>query len=450
VSDVTGVELGPDYCVLVRATRHGSRTTVSAARTIGPDEWPEDSNARTAVLDQVRRSERFPSKARVVQWRSADIGTGASQSAFLRSLGDAGFEVESAQTPGHALAQLVRDRRLDSDRKAVAAIALNTFGAVIAIVSDGAVISSRTFAWTLGTPFSGSRPELLERYLVVSQLAPHLEHIIELVRPVYGAHVASIVLCGNLPNLRSLAMLLIAELDIEVETLDSADLINRGERDDGSLAESPAALQLAAAASLADGARPPLWTGRQRQSARAGERSSLARPAIGVVAFMLASAWAIAQLSGASKAIPVVPGGTVAAMPSVPDLRAEATMGRVAQERPPAPDSVHPPAPDTPEPPTPPVRATAPVTQPAPAPAPAPPRAAVSVAAPVPLPRVDGVMIAAERRLAIVDGTVVTVGDSVRGRSIVRIEPDGITLREPSGKEIFVAVRSRKRETGGS
>ena len=85
-----------------------------------------------------------------------------------------------------------------------------------------------SFEWSLGTPFvtGARRSELLDRYLLVSQLAPQLQHVIDLVRPVYGVTVTSVVACGNLPDLRSLAMLLIEEMDFEVETLDSAELLD--------------------------------------------------------------------------------------------------------------------------------------------------------------------------------------------------------------------------------
>ena len=44
------------------------------------------------------------------------------------------------------------------------------------------------------------RSELLDRYLLVSQIAPQLEHVIGLVRPVHGVTVTSVVACGNLPT----------------------------------------------------------------------------------------------------------------------------------------------------------------------------------------------------------------------------------------------------------
>ena len=46
------------------------------------------------------------------------------------------------------------------------------------------------------------------------------------MRAEHGASVSAIVTCGDLPDLRSLTMPLIEELDIEVETLDTLDGIS--------------------------------------------------------------------------------------------------------------------------------------------------------------------------------------------------------------------------------
>jgi hypothetical protein len=63
---------------------------------------------------------------------------------------------------------------------------------------------------------------------------------------------------------------------------------------------------------------------------------------------------------------------------------------------------------------------------------------------PEPLPRVDGVAIAGERRLAIVDGVIVAPGDRVGRRSVKRIDTDGVVLREPDGREVAIPIRGRK------
>jgi uncharacterized protein YdeI (BOF family) len=60
-----------------------------------------------------------------------------------------------------------------------------------------------------------------------------------------------------------------------------------------------------------------------------------------------------------------------------------------------------------------------------------------------PLPTVGGILISQNRRLAVIDGVVVGVGDSVNGRVVARIDADAVVFREPSGREIRVTVRSR-------
>ena len=181
-----------------------------------------------------------------------------------------------------------------------------------------------------------ARPELLDRYLVVSQLAPQLQHVIELVRPVYGvARHLGRRSAGTCPNLRSLSMLLIEELDFEVETLDSADLLDAGCRP-----------------SLAN-PRPrcnsPLPWHRSRMRSRPadldapGTRTSTIRaPSSSASASgacrrrwrsSLAAAWSVrADHRTRSRCTSRHPArrasATVAAAPAPPDLRAEATIGR--------------------------------------------------------------------------------------------------------------------------
>ena len=59
-----------------------------------------------------------------------------------------------------------------------------------------------------------------------------------------------------------------------------------------------------------------------------------------------------------------------------------------------------------------------------------------------PLPRIDSILIDRDRRLAIVDGAIMTVGDEVGPRTVARIEPEAVFLREPSGMEVRVPLRS--------
>ena len=126
-------------------------------------------------------------------------------------------------SPAEALARAVSVAGVDTTKAAVAVASVHSGGGVIAIVSGGAVLTSRAFTWPLGSPSARSGSELLNRYVTVSQLAPMLKHFIELARPVYGVDTTSIYMCGTTGELRSLSMLLIEELDLDVETLDSDD-----------------------------------------------------------------------------------------------------------------------------------------------------------------------------------------------------------------------------------
>ena len=59
------------------------------------------------------------------------------------------------------------------------------------------------------------------------------------------------------------------------------------------------------------------------------------------------------------------------------------------------------------------------------------------------LPSVNTILVSSDRRLAVLDGKIVTEGDPVGPRVLVRIEPDAVFLREPSGLEIRVPIRGR-------
>jgi len=60
-----------------------------------------------------------------------------------------------------------------------------------------------------------------------------------------------------------------------------------------------------------------------------------------------------------------------------------------------------------------------------------------------PLPQVDSILVDQERRLAIIDGMVVGVGDAVGPRRVSQIESDTVDLREPSGLLVRVHVRPK-------
>jgi hypothetical protein len=154
---------------------------------------------------------------------------------------------------------------------------------------------------------------------------------------------------------------------------------------------------------------------------------------LGAVA--LAVLWASLQLAGSSPArpFPAAAATIVAAAQHEsrvsPRLQPEATMGHVSA-------AVEPPTAAEPEP------AIVGTASP-------PPRRRVRLLS-APLPAVDGVMIFGERRIAIVDGVAVVPGDAVGDRTVERIDREGVVLREPSGLEVRVAIRTRKSAAAGT
>jgi hypothetical protein len=60
------------------------------------------------------------------------------------------------------------------------------------------------------------------------------------------------------------------------------------------------------------------------------------------------------------------------------------------------------------------------------------------------LPVIETILVSSDRRLAVIDGAFVGIGDTVGARSVVRIEVDAVFLREPSGLELRVPIRVRR------
>ena len=102
-------------------------------------------------------------------------------------------------------------------------MSINTHGAAIAIVRGQELLYLRSFSWSYAPGRPGSTAQLLQRYTLVAHLAPELQRGIAAVRASHDCGVDTAVTCGDLPDLRSLTMPLIEELNLEVETLDSLE-----------------------------------------------------------------------------------------------------------------------------------------------------------------------------------------------------------------------------------
>lgn len=462
----TGIELGPEACVVVRVRGGGDRVELSAVRGLRGDDW----DARRPLVEnlaEARRTHRLPRAARVVAWGlpqsasstdSANPLDSADQTArtLVSPLREAGFDVEAVLSPAQALAVLARRRPRPPGRGGAIWLALNRQGAAIAIVDGGDLLYAREFDWHY-RPSATVKEELLQRYSLVAHLSPEVRHGLDIVRASRDVVIGSVVTCGDLPDLRSLTMPLIEELDIDVETLDTLeglDVSRLDERDD--LAERASALWLAAAV----GASEP-------SSGAARLRPWLAAAA--AVTLLVVSGWLLSRTL-ASPRTAASPGSSdasappaVAAAPVRPAVPAptgpvSAGGGPAESEPTPAPPprpvsalaserrQSPPPSPETSKPAATSGRQEAPVSVPQagrPSADRVRPVAVVNRPLTAPIPQVNSILVAPDRRLAVVGGEIVREGDAVGPRVLVRIEPDAVVLREPSGHEVRVPIRRK-------
>ena len=470
MASITAIELGADMCALVRTTLQRGAVHVAAAELLNPTTFP-GSDAFTVALRKARRMRGLARRCRVVMWGLPD---GASRkdpaaAAALTPLTGAGFRVERVVTPCNALAALARRKPVRGDGPACW-IAINAGGVAIVAVRPGQLLYSHSFPWdsTVGT--SGSQARLLQRYSLVAFLAPEIKRAMHAARAL-GFPVTAAVTCGNLPDLRSLTMPLIEELDVEVETLDSLDGLVVKPAAAERLTDVAAAIRVACAGVIARPTRP--WDGakliavqRRRALIRAAAVvaliAGLAGAYLGYERWRKSRTPAPAPVTGTARTVPPpvrsdVRGTHGSQSPSRPPLPTTGTQSAppAASAPPQAAGTAGPPAASVappqvrtsrqPSASAPPAPRTA--RQPA-ARVPNPPPAPVA-AAPQrlsdPLPRVTAILVSNERRFATVNaGRIVKVGDTIGRRVVVRIDARALTLREPSGLRIRVGLGGRR------
>ena len=374
---MTGIELTADSCVLVGIRPGEGSLRLAAVEILELSAWPPRRLART-------RRKRFDARAVVVAWTPEEPA--------LEPLRRAGFVLEEKLTPEEALALLARSRR-PAGTGASAWLALSRQGAAIVITHGADTLFSTRVAWKYS---AAVRPndQLLQRYLLVAHLAPALQHGMARVKAEHGLAVESVFTCGGLPELRSLTMPLIEELDLEVETLDTLEGLDVAPEAEGTAVEHAPALHLATVAAAA----APLEAPRSRWWGRSAA----------ALAVLLGGWWLLTATR---------PHQDPRADPPVVTPAPAATSGSSLGPEP----AVVPLIP----------AASADLARERPSPA-------------VPLPAVTSILYGKGRRLAILDGSIVGEGDWVGDRRILRIERDAVVLREPAGATVRVPVRRLK------
>ena len=307
----------------------------------------------------------------------------------------------------------------------------------------GRILYSHTFGWDSSIGASGSQARMLQRYSLVASLAPELRRAIAAASDK-GGRVDTIITCGNLPDFLSLTMPLIEELDFEVETLDSLDglTVNPEVRD--RLTDLAPAIRIACAGAATRPTRPlmPSTEGRSpsrmlgrcaagdgRRDRAAGDSQRTHRES--KIAVMAGQKPATA--SAPSRLRPSPPSPSVPKVNPPAASRTALVSGVAHGSDPNAAVSLRVGSDPTTPGSDPGVR---PLT-----PSGVRPQSASLLNDP--LPQISTILASPERRFAMIDGRVVSVGDRVGQRLVTAIEPRTVVFREPSGVHISVGLGGR-------
>jgi hypothetical protein len=391
----------------------------------------------------------------------------------LSPLVAAGIRIDHVLTPAAALVSLARRRRSFARPGAFELyVALDETAGAVALIRDGVLLAAVDLAWGFVDEVDGQRAPR-RREDVTALLAEDIAAFL-FEGGLSCERIQHICVASGAPDLRSMSMMLMERLDIEVEPLDSLFGIDRArlpESEEDCRAFVPT-FRLAWAAAVDE--RPPLDLFRpQRWAAR---QSSLSRAAIAAGVVMgLGLGWSIQDRMGApigpaarsalvNRAMPVLAASALPIM-SVPVTLPHADR-QVASEpprpvfRPMREPAFAPPAPRGSEPDAapvaprdnPPASPAQVATTSSESPRASPPAVAVSrprrSAPPATKPgerpepiepapfdaTLESILYAPDRRLAIVDGRIIGIGDFVHRARVVDITQTAVTLEDSRGR----------------
>jgi hypothetical protein len=361
--------------------------------------------------------------------------------ARLRPIVEAGFVVDGVTTPCGALWSQARLRRPGSAGDVHAFVALGANMSAVSVFANGFFLYGRDLTWGYaGTPDRGRPP--MEREELADRLALELRRSFLYVKQYWEPDITQLLLCGDMPEIRSLTAPLIDRLNIEVETLDTLegiDPMNLPEPADR-FTDQAAAFRLATAIAVETLPVNLLGSNQSTGYLNRINRRVVAGGAAAAVAFAAfaytrsgvdrGSARVEGQIAAAHPAVkppsnPVTPPGSIRALPAEPRVApAEARVlsgdaRELAGEAPP-PRSPRATGPTRPSPDSARVQQSAPV-------------AIANRSAQAPDPVVRSILYSASRQVALVDGRIVKPGDRLGAMFVSAIERDAIILTTPGG-----------------
>ena len=400
-----GIDLSGDSIALADVRQAGTRLQLRAYALLGPI---PDRALLTEALRRAADQMRFPGNAEVVAW------AGEPRVSAVRA---AGYAIERVILPGEAFARLARFHRgLDAQPTgdAIALISLDPTAGAMAVVRDSIVLYEAPLTWSStaapGQP-DAKGADLLRRYAFVFEITELLHAAFAAARQSHNVTVSRILAVGSLPDLRSLTASLSEEFGIGIEVLDGAEPFDlrrlKGYSREEAIAAIPA-LQLAIMASRR-------WHRTRASPARRVWRVVLP---LGVAA----AAYGIYASSRPVDITRVDRPGSSGELVPLPSRPVGSVLGGL---------------PGAPPPPAPPRESVR------------PPRVTASAAAANTLPSnqagsrlsmapvslsLTSILYSPERRLAIIEGQVLGVGETIAGMTIVEIQPKAVILRDRAGR----------------
>lgn len=168
--------------------------------------------------------------------------------ARLRPVVEAGFVVEGVTTPCGALWSQALVRRARLPGQVHAHVALGVSQSALGIFADGSLLYARDLDWGYASSAVGT-PIAQEREVLANRLAAELRRSFLYLKQYWEQEVSQVLLCGDMPEIRSLTAPLIERLNIEVETLDTLEGIDTATLPDG-FADRASTLRLASSIAI--------------------------------------------------------------------------------------------------------------------------------------------------------------------------------------------------------
>lgn len=169
--------------------------------------------------------------------------------ARLKPIVDAGFLVEGVTTPCGALWSQARLRSPLLPGQVHAHVVLGVSQSALGIFTDASLLYARDLEWGYAATSSGTTAAQ-DREALADRLSLELRRSFLYLKQYWEQDVSQVVLCGDMPEIRSLTAPVIERLNIEVETLDTLEGINESALPEG-FAERASAFRLASSIAIA-------------------------------------------------------------------------------------------------------------------------------------------------------------------------------------------------------